>query len=135
MRIEAYGHLTGSARVRAKAKSTGSSFSLDSSEDAGSASEVGGPIAQQNVSLGTLLSLQSSDVETIERRATTKGHSLLNELSQLQTALLGGSDVPEQLMALKQRLPELQLTGDVSLDLILREIDLRMRVELAKRGL
>ncbi|MEH6725434.1 MAG: flagellar assembly protein FliX [Hyphomicrobiales bacterium] len=135
MRIEAYGHLSGSARVRAKAKSSGSSFSVDSPEDTGSASEIGGSVAQQNVSLGTLLSLQSSENETVERRATAKGHSLLNELSQLQTALLGGSDVPEQLMALKQRLPELQLTGDVSLDLILREIDLRMRVELAKRGL
>lgn len=135
MRIEAYGHLSGSASVRAKAKSSGASFSVDMSEDTESASDVGGSIATQSVSLGALLSLQSSETDTVERRATARGHSLLADLSQLQAALVGGSDVPEQLLALKGRLSELELTGDAALDLILREIDLRMRVELAKRGL
>lgn len=135
MRIDAYVHLSGSAPLRAKAKSTGLSFSLGSSEDAGSASDVGGTVAQQSVSLGALLSLQSSDTDTVERRATAKGHSLLKDLSQLQSALLGGDDMPEQLMVLKGRLPELEMTGDALLDPILREIDLRVRVELAKRGL
>ncbi len=38
-------------------------------------------------------------------------------------------------MRLKGRLPELQGTGDVWLDPILRKIDSRLRVELAMCGL
>lgn len=135
MRIEAYGHLSGSAPLRAKNKSTGLSFSIDQSEGGDSAGDVGGITPQQSVSLGALLSLQSSETDTVERRATAKGHSLLNDLSQLQVALSGGDDIPERLIELKGQLSELQLTGDGLLDPILREIDLRVRVELAKRGL
>lgn len=135
MRIEAYGHISGSAPLRPKAKSSGISFSIEAADDAGSAGDVGGPVAQQSVSLGALLSLQSSDTDTIQQRAAAKGQSMLDDLSQLHAALLDGSEVPEQLMRLKERLPELQLTGDGLLDPILREIDLRIRVELAKRGL
>lgn len=135
MRIDAYGLIPGSAPMRAKTKSSGLSFSIDDSSDASSAKDVGGTVAQQSVSLGALLSLQSSDMETVERRATAKGHSLLKDLSQLQAALLGGDDIAERLVELKGRLPDLQMTGDDLLDPILREIDLRVRVELAKRGL
>lgn len=135
MRIDAYGLIPGSAPMRAKTKSSGLSFSIDESNDANSPSDVAGTVAQQSVSLGALLSLQSSEMDTIERRATAKGHSLLKDLSHLQAALLGEGDIAERLVELKGRLPDLQLTGDDLLDPILREIDLRVRVELAKRGL
>lgn len=135
MRVEAYGHLAGAARARPKAKSSGSTFSLTSSgetSEAGASSQAG---AQQAVSLGGLLSLQISGGETIERRGARAGRSMLDELASLQTSLLSIDEAPEALQRLKARLSDLQMTGDAKLDPILREIDLRARVELAKRGL
>lgn len=135
MRVEAYGHLAGVARAKPKAKVGGSTFSLGSSgetSEAGSSSQVD---AQQAVSLGALLSLQISGGETVERRAARAGRSMLDELASLQSSLLSEDEAPEALLRLKGRLSELQMTGDAVLDPILREIDLRARVELAKRGL
>lgn len=135
MRVEAYGHLAGAARAKPKTKASGSSFSLTSSEgasDAGSSSQVD---AQQAVNLGALLSLQISGGETVERRAARAGKSMLDELESLQSSLLSIDDAPEALHRMKRRLSEMQMTGDEVLDPILRQIDLRARVELAKRGL
>lgn len=135
MRVEAYGHLAGAARAKPKAKASGSAFSLSGSGDAsgaGASSQVEG---QQAVSLGALLSLQISGGETVERRAARAGKSMLDELANLQSSLLSIDEAPAALHRMKQRLSELQMTGDAMLDPILREIDLRARVELAKRGL
>lgn len=135
MRIDAYGHMAASAPLRARTRSSGMAFTIGGADedDAGRCAAAGG--TQQTVALGALLSLQSSGHDTVERRAAREGHSLLDDLSKLQSALLGGHELPELLMQLKGRLPELRFTGDVLLDPILREIDLRVRVELAKRGL
>ena len=127
--------MAASAPLRAKTKNTGTAFSIGGAGDTEAGQSVSGTGMQQTVSLGALLSLQSSDQDTVERRAARKGHSLLDDLSKLQSALLDTNDLPELLMQLKGRLPELQGTGDDLLDPILREIDLRVRVELAKRGL
>lgn len=135
MRIEAYGHLAGAVRAKSKAKPGGSTFSLS---DAGGASDVGSSSSvdgQQAVSLGSLLSLQISGGETVERRSARAGKSLLDDLSELQRELLSADGAPQALLRMKGRLSELQMTGDATLDPILKEIDLRARVELAKRGL
>ncbi len=119
MRIEAYGHMAASAPLRAKTKNTGTAFSIGGAGDTEAGQSVSGTGMQQTVSLGALLSLQSSDQDTVERRAARKGHSLLDDLSKLQSALLDTNDLPELLMQLKGRLPELQGTGDDLLDPIL----------------
>lgn len=135
MRVEAYGHLAGAARARPKAKTGGSTFSLTGSGETSEAGASSPAEAQQAVSLSGLLSLQISGGETVERRGARAGRSMLDELASLQTSLLSVDEAPEALQRLKARLSDLQMTGDAELDPILREIDLRARVELAKRGL
>lgn len=135
MRVEAYGHLAGAARARPKAKAGGSTFSLTGSGETSEAGASTQADAQQAVSLSGLLSLQIFGGETVERRGARAGRSMLDELASLQTSLLSVDEAPEALQRLKARLSDLQMTGDAELDPILREIDLRARVELAKRGL
>ncbi|MFK8033348.1 MAG: flagellar assembly protein FliX [Hyphomicrobiales bacterium] len=135
MRVEAYGHLAAAARARPKAKAGGSTFSLTGSGETSEAGASQQADAQHAVSLSGLLSLQISGGETVERRGARAGRSMLDELASLQTSLLSVDEAPEALQRLKARLPDLQMTGDAELDPILREIDLRARVELAKRGL
>ncbi|MEP2757954.1 MAG: flagellar assembly protein FliX [Hyphomicrobiales bacterium] len=135
MRVEAYGHMAGAARAKPKTKASGSAFSLNGSGGASDIESSSQVDAQQAVNLGALLSLQISGGETVERRAARAGKSMLDELQNLQSSLLSIDEAPEALHRMKQRLSEIQMTGDEMLDPILREIDLRARVELAKRGL
>ncbi|TGD98948.1 flagellar assembly protein FliX [Methylobacterium nonmethylotrophicum] len=88
--------------------------------------------------LGAILTLQSQDEVPAERRrrATKRGHDILDALDRLKAALLGGRVAAAELQAIAGRLAERGGgTGDPRLDDLLAQIDLRAQVELAKLGM
>ncbi|KMO40334.1 flagellar assembly protein FliX [Methylobacterium aquaticum] len=86
-------------------------------------------------SLSAILTLQSQDEIAADRRrrATKRGHDLLDALDRLKAALLGGRVAAADLKAIAARLAERGgSTGDPRLDDLLAHIELRAQVELAK---
>ena len=86
-------------------------------------------------SLSAILTLQSQDEIAADRRrrATKRGHDLLDALDRLKAALLGGRVATADLKAIAARLAERNgSTGDPRLDDLLGHIELRAQVELAK---
>jgi hypothetical protein len=68
------------------------------------------------------------------RRQVRRGAEALDALDRLAASLLGGADgAGGDLAALRGSLAGREETGDPGLDSVLREIDVRSAVELAKR--
>jgi folylpolyglutamate synthase/dihydropteroate synthase len=87
-------------------------------------------------SLDALMALQAMQEDPRERRRreVKRGRGLLDALDGLRLAMLDGAHSPEALAALARNMAEREPTGDSDLDEVLSAIDLRARVELAKRG-
>jgi hypothetical protein len=88
-------------------------------------------------SLDALLALQGiEDFTQRKRRAVAKGRHALDALDGLKVALLDGSIDRSTLARLKVAAEGLdEETGDAGLNEVMREIDLRVAVELAKAGM
>ena len=84
--------------------------------------------------IDALLALQGQDELTERRRrAVTRGRTALDALDELKVELLSGALGPSTLSRLKSVTAELlDASGDVKLDAVLAEIDLRVAVEIAK---
>lgn len=136
MRINQTQRATARQATRKGASVQGGSrgFSLPRSGEARRSADVRGPAAVSN--LDAIVALQAIDnVSERRRRAVRQGSETLDVLDELKIALLSGT-VPaaklERLRALVERFeghddePELRE--------LLRQIDLRARVELAKLG-
>lgn len=123
---------TGSGARRTAA--AGGGFSLDGT---GQTQEAVAPRAAQPLAgVDALLALQGVGDATSERsRAVKRGHSMLDTLEELRLDLLAGALSPAKLDRLiglvNARTPA---SGDPRIDQVIAEIDLRARVELAKRG-
>ncbi|SFU53874.1 Class II flagellar assembly regulator [Methylobacterium sp. 174MFSha1.1] len=88
--------------------------------------------------LSAILTLQGQDEIAADRRrrATKRGHDLLDSLDRLKAALLGGRVAASELQAIAGRLAERNgTTGDPRLDDLIGQIELRAQVELAKLGM
>lgn len=109
----------------------GSSFRLPGGASRSSgALSVGGP-----TDVSALMSLQEvEDPTERKRRGVKRGRALLDELEQLKLELLGGTMSPGRLDSLATLLSGREASGDDGLDRVLDDIDLRVRVELAKSG-
>ncbi len=83
-----------------------------------------------------LLALQGvEDVTTRKKRAVAKGRNALDALDSLKVGLLDGTLDSSTLARLKVAAEGLtEETGDSRLDQLMRDIDLRLAVELAKAG-
>jgi hypothetical protein len=113
--------------------SSGQGFSIDGEAPAGRAAATA-PIASAT-SIDALLALQAvEDPLFARKKAIRRGHALLDTLDEMKADLLVGR-VSEgrlnQLMALVGQAREQSLSG---LDSLLDDIELRVRVELAKFG-
>ena len=138
MRIDGYGQI-GSTRAKTKAKGSGkagASFSVGKGGGASNTSAAAGPSSVQHaMTLDSLLALQGAFEEPSSRQqAMSVGRAMLDDLAELQASVLGGDSGTAALMRLKDQLQDRTPTGEEKLDLILREINLRARVELAKRA-
>jgi Class II flagellar assembly regulator len=126
---------TALASVRGSASRTsGGTFSLDEEQPARSTGAAGSLRAIS--SLDALLALQGvEDITQRKKRAVAKGRHALDALDSLKVALLDGSVDRGTLARLKVAAEGLtEATGDLHLDAVMHEIDLRLAVELAKAG-
>lgn len=90
------------------------------------------PPASPLTALDSLLALQV-DTGGKRRRQVRRGTMALDALDRLTASMLGGGDDGGDLAALRDALADREPTGDHGLDTVLREIDVRSAVELAKR--
>jgi hypothetical protein len=87
-------------------------------------------------SLDALLALQAVDDPLLKRRkAARRGSQLLDTLDGLKTDLLAGKMSEGRLNQLMAVMSQAREQSDPGLDALLDDIELRARVELAKRGL
>lgn len=84
--------------------------------------------------IGVLALQEGAPVEEREARARRRGEAALQGLAELQLALLGGAVDPARLEALAATLPAPEEALEPALAEALAAIRLRVRVELARRG-
>lgn len=102
----------------------------------GSASRVANatPLAPM-AGLEAILALQAvGDFTESRRRAVKRGGSILDLLEAMKADLLVGRASPERLQAMIEQLGGLRERVEPGLDALMSDIDLRVRVELAKLG-
>ncbi len=85
--------------------------------------------------MDALLALQEVDDRAERRsRATKHGHNLLDTLESVRADLLAGHVSEDRLELLARQVSKRQSSGDPEVDSVLEEIELRVKVELAKLG-
>ncbi|HEY8567089.1 MAG TPA: flagellar assembly protein FliX [Beijerinckiaceae bacterium] len=134
MHVDPKANLVPLAVVSRRPEASGRGFALDG--QAGAARAGGTAAAAPLATLDALLALQGEDDPAERRRrATRRGHDLLDGLDRLKAALLSGQIPGAELTALAGRLREASAaSGDPKLDDLLGQIELRAQVELAKLG-
>jgi hypothetical protein len=142
MKIDPNSPLYAAAGLRAKRRAqaaggTGFSDLLDGVDGAVEAtpaeapSQVAAPVA-----VGSILSVQEiSEDETRRGKALKRGHRMLDALEDLRLSLFTEEISPERIGAIREQMQERQeQMQDPRLREIMREIEIRAAVELAKRG-
>lgn len=103
----------------------------------------GGETAQSGATAGgtgiqgidALLALQEVDEQSERRKkAARHGHTLLDSLEAVRADLLAGVVSEDRLERLAHTVSLRQESGDPAIDSVLEEIELRVKVELAKLG-
>lgn len=136
MRVEGPKTSTGAGKAR-KNSSSASGFSVPSqgSDATSTSSTVPSGVAGVQ-SLDAILALQSVDnPEDRERRAVRHGHDLLDQLEALRADLLAGHVSPQRVGSLLSLVRAKQAADDPKLVVLIDDIALRARVELAKLGI
>ncbi|MCC2111766.1 MAG: flagellar assembly protein FliX [Hyphomicrobiales bacterium] len=112
---------------------SGSGFTLDSADD--TPTSVAAPSGQAIQGIDALLALQGVDTPASHRRqAIQYGNDLLDQLEDLRLDLLAGRIDPSRIERMISVVRRRADTDDPQLDRLIREIELRASVELAKLG-
>lgn len=127
----------GSALAKAPAgarRAGGGGFSVG--EQAGARQSAGAGTLRAISTVDALLALQGvEDFTARKKRAVAKGRNALDALDSLKVGLIDGNIDNTTIARLKVAAEGLtEETGDAQLDQLMREIDLRLAVELAKAG-
>lgn len=119
--------------ARKKSASGTEEFKPDMGAEVAQSTQVAGGTAIQG--MDALLALQEVD-ERAERRskAARHGHSMLDSLEAVRADLLAGVVSEARLEVLADQVAERKSSGDDRIDSVLEEIELRVKVELAKLG-
>jgi hypothetical protein len=126
------GKVTTTGSVR-RARGSGAAFCLEDS--AAVSQSIKTAATQVTQSLDALLLVQEVDPRERRRRAVARSREALDLLDQVKVALLAGDSPGEALARLEQAAAALrEPTGEPGLDAVVEAIDLRVAVELAKRG-
>ncbi|WP_271206108.1 flagellar assembly protein FliX [Methylopila capsulata] len=134
MRVDGLGRATASPMSGQRTPAAGGAFRLPDAQG-GEAARGAAPL-RAAPSLDALIALQEMIETPTERRrkAVKRGRGLLDSLDALKLALLDGRVDDRALATMSARLDGgRERTGDPGLDDTLAAIDLRVRVELAKR--
>lgn len=134
MRIDGPGRsgtVTGGGTVRRTGG--GSAFTLP--EQAPAARPVTVPAASAAYDVAALMALQSVEGPLERRkRAVKRGFDLLDTLEGIRLDLLSGDISADKLETLLQLIGQPIDSGDPRIEALMADIELRARVELAKRG-
>jgi len=135
MRITGNNPVTGvqGRSSKKRASGAGQSFVPDAGAETpqSAATTSGGPIQ----GIDALLALQEvDDVSERRSRATRRGHAMLDSLEELKADLLTGRVSEDRLHKLASELDGKEDSGDPAVNEVLEEIELRVKVELAKLG-
>jgi hypothetical protein len=132
MAIERVGWPT-SPRIGARiANRSGDSFTISADRMADAPAATSGPT--EPACLGAVLTLQEFGDQTVEdRRARKHGHDMLALLAPVQRSLLTGEDVVAALQQLADLSSSVPRTADRRLAAMISAIQVRARVELARR--
>lgn len=134
MRIEGNSPLMGPGYAGAASRpAAGDAFALAETADAPRA----GPVAptQGPTGIEALLALQAAEEPLLARRkAVRRGRSLLDTLDDMKADLLAGRLSEGRLNALAAVMGQAREATEPGLDATLDAIELRVAVELAKRG-
>lgn len=118
-----------------RAEGTGATFSLPDRDAPSRAPVLSGAVGVGDVaSLLALQGVEAPDPRERRRRTVKRGHDLLDVLEGVKLDLLSGSVSLERLERLIGLLARHEPSGDERLDALVADIELRARVELAKRG-
>ncbi|GJD29970.1 Flagellar assembly protein FliX [Methylobacterium adhaesivum] len=132
MRIDTHYSASALGGAASRRPEAGAIFALDQSGAANS-SAAATPAASL-AGLDAILTLQAraDTPEERRRRATRRGHDLLDALDRLKASLLMGRVSARDLQAIASRLAQRGASGDPRLDALIADIELRAAVELAK---
>lgn len=135
MRIDGNQRVTVAGRSPAGRGTASSAFIVDeggpTTVDARPASAMSAP-----ASIATLLALQSVEDPLLKRRKLVRrGSQLIDALEELRADLLLGRVSEDRLGQLMTVLSQARERAEPGLDGLIDDIELRARVELAKRGL
>ncbi|MEP3046005.1 MAG: flagellar assembly protein FliX [Roseibium sp.] len=136
MRITGNKPVTGvQGRGSKKRTPGGEQFTPDtgSSSDVTQSGETTGGAGIQGID--ALLALQEVDEKADRRKRAAKyGHSLLDDLEAVRADLLAGLVSEDRLELLARNVSTRPPSGEPAIDSVLEEIELRVKVELAKLG-
>ena len=134
MRIDPLNRSSGVAGRSAVGKAGSGPAFVPAGEQGAARVNTAAPVAQA-AGLDALLALQAvGDFSESRRKAVRRGTSLLDLLEDMKADLLIGRTSPGRLDAMVTQLTALRERVEPELDGLLDDIELRVRVELAKLG-
>lgn len=134
MRIDSTKRTGGVAGRSATGKAGGGPAFVPVGEQGPSRVSTAAPAASVT-GLDAILALQAvGDFTESRRKSVARGRTLLDLLEDMKADLLIGRVAPERLDAMVQQLGAMRDRAEPDLDALLDDIELRVRVELAKLG-
>jgi hypothetical protein len=123
---------TRSKRPARRSGGAGGSFEVARGRGQRRASSLRGPVALANAD--TIMAVQMvDDADQRKRKTVDRGNEMLDLLDELKVGLLAGRVSEHSLKRLKLTVAKKDLSaGDRHLEDLMKQIDLRARVELAK---
>jgi hypothetical protein len=133
MRIDGTGRIITTGRPGTANRASGEAFRLDGGQTAGRAAQSSAPIAAGGID--ALLALQAvDDATTGRRKAVKRGNMLLDALEAIRGDLLAGRISEGRLNRAVALLRQVRSQTNPELEAVVDDIELRVRVELAKLG-
>lgn len=133
MRIDGTGRIITANRPETARKANGEVFRPETGQASARASQSSAPVAAGGID--ALLALQAVDDATTGRRKTVKrANLLLDALEEIRGDLLAGQVSEGRLNRAIALLSQARTQTDPELEALVADIELRVRVELAKLG-
>ena len=133
MRIDGTGRIITANRPGTAGKAGGAVFRPETGQPSARAAQSSGPVAAGGID--ALLALQAVDDATVGRRkAVRRANLLLDALEEIQGDLLAGRVSEGRLNRAIALLQQAKTQTDPELEALVADIELRVRVELAKLG-
>lgn len=133
MRIDGTGRIVSTGRSGPAAKSSGAAFAPETGHSPMRAGQSSAMTASAGID--ALLALQAVDDATSgKRKAIKRAHLLIDTLEDIRADLLGGAVSEGRLNRAMALLQQAKNQIEPGLDAVVADIELRVRVELAKLG-